>query len=127
MRGPLPRSVVGLPQPRRARRVSLAQVEDPTPMLATLLLLLAASSSARLSSQDPGHAPSPPSAATTIEDLRSVPIAELLARQADAPWFKSDGKMRLKPEVEELQRRVESGALSPDEWRQLLLTGGVLH
>ncbi len=56
-----------------------------------------------------------------------MPLADLLVRQPDRPWLRSDDKSILKPEVAELQRRVESGELSSTDWGQVLLVGRVIH
>ena len=58
--------------------------------------------------------------------IRSMSIHELLLRMGPDPWLKR-GERIMRPEAEELRRRVESGSMSSEDWQVALIEGHVLH
>lgn len=76
--------------------------------------------------QDSRSVPAPAVSQAPEEDLRGLSLEELLSRQPGVPWLRSEGRWTLEPAVRELQRRVDSGTLTDDQWRTLL-TGRVIH
>src|SRR6185295_12965042 len=96
-------------------------------MLATSLLVLSAAIHPTSNGiQDSGRVPITAPATPAEDDVRALSITELFARMPAEPWNKPPAERGLKPVPAEIQRRVEGGLMSTDDWRQALLLGDVI-
>jgi hypothetical protein len=66
---------------------------------------------------------------TAASDLSRLTFTELATRMPADPWIwnRSTNQWDLKPEAQELRRRVDTHAISDEEWRMALANADVVH
>ena len=64
---------------------------------------------------------------SALAKLARVPLQDLILEQKGDPWDRSGRLWTLRPTIQEMQRRAESGTWSDEEWRTVLLDTGLFR